>query len=157
MSSNRVAGLVQKIFTAVRSLRERWFAGLTSKELALVALMCVLMALRRAGRDFFPLDDWLLVFGEKTMLELIALLPPTLAIVATYNLAPAAARWRYPALALAILISTAASIALVFVVQSGGSLEHFPNQLSRPIDVEVFHEPSVNLAFWAFVQAWPNN
>ena len=110
-----------------RPWRERWFAGLTWNGVALVALLCLINALRRIvgpgfeGHD--PVGTLLLHLVGNFGSALIVLLLTTLAIVATYNRVPSAPQWRYPALALAIVISTAVGTAILGALESRGSLE----------------------------------
>ena len=105
---------------------DRWFAGLTRNGVALVALLCLINALRRIIGPGFESDDplgtLLPLFGAFGS-SLIVLLLTTLAIVATYNRVAPAAQWRYPALALALVISTTVGTAILGAVDSRGSLE----------------------------------
>src|SRR5947208_14004372 len=110
MMPDRPSDTIRTMPAHVCSWRERWFAGLTWKTFALIAMVCALNSARRAGQEMWDFQ-WLVRFAVTFFLALVALLPPTLAIVATHNLAPPASRWRYPALALAILVSSAAGTA----------------------------------------------
>jgi signal transduction histidine kinase len=105
-----------------RSWRERWFAGLTWKGFALVAVMCMLNTLYRIHARPFDLE-WLLNFATINIFSAIALLPPTLAVVATYNRAPPAPKLRYPAIALAALVASAMGFALMTIVEWKGISE----------------------------------
>jgi signal transduction histidine kinase len=115
--------------TFIRSPRICWFAGLTWKGLALITLLCLLNSLRRNSYGFFemPLDRWVLDIGEQTGTGLIALLPIMLTAVATYNRAPSIPRVRYPALALAILIASAVSTAMLAMEESRGTFDFSEN------------------------------
>ena len=126
----------------MRSLYERWFTGLTWKGVLLVALLCLLNALRRNSYGFFelPLDQWLVEFGEALFTGLIALLLVMLAVVGTYNSAPPAPRLRYPALALAILIASVAGTAILALVE-----------VHRTNDI---FDVAGGLGWW-FVATWP--
>src|SRR5438445_138264 len=104
MTSERDAASVVATATA-RPWHERWFAGLTWQGLALVYVVCALNAMRRSGLFRFALAESLPNFLVMFGLAVIALLPPTLAIVATYNFAPRVRRWRYPALGLTIVVA----------------------------------------------------
>src|SRR5262245_13200219 len=122
---------------STRSWRERWFAGLTWKGLALVALLCAINAFRRTFESVleepFALDVWLLDLGAAFATSLVVLMPVTLAIVAAYNAAPAAPRWRYPALAFALLISSGIGTAILGALESPGQLAFF-HKISGPLD-----------------------
>jgi hypothetical protein len=94
---------------------ERWYAGLTGKGLAVITLLCLLNALRRASTTFFqeePLVEWLLGFAQAVGTGLVVALPMTVAVVFTYNRVPPASRLRYPALALALAVSSAAGVTI---------------------------------------------
>jgi signal transduction histidine kinase len=113
-----------------RSWRERWFTGLTWKGVALVALLCLFNALRRSAQPLFdgdvPLVNSLVRLVGMFGTSLIVLLLTTLAVVATYNRAPSAPRSRYPALVLAVLVSSAVGVALLFALESfAGLLKDF--------------------------------
>jgi signal transduction histidine kinase len=105
--------------------RQRWFAGLTWQGLALVYIVCALNAMRRSGLFRLAIAESLPMFFVTFGSGLIALLPVTLAVVATYNLAPKAPQWRYPALALAILLASTAGTALMMLAESQGRMEFF--------------------------------
>jgi hypothetical protein len=107
-----------------------WFVGLTWKGVALVALLCLVNALRR-NADFeeaASLTAWLSGVVEAFGTSLIVMLLTAFAIVATYNRAPAAPRWRYPALALAVLASSALGTAILGAVESRVTLEYFARE-----------------------------
>ena len=114
--------------TGIANWRERWFAGLTWKGVALIVLLCLLNALRRQSDETFfdyPIDRWLLGVAELFGTGLIVLLLITLTVVATYSRAPSVPQLRYPALALAIVMSSAVGTALLFALESRGTFE-FP-------------------------------
>ena len=148
MTSDPPLQSVESTTSHAPSWRARWFAGLTWQGLALVYIVCVLNAVRRSGLFRFAFAETLpnsvMMFG----LALIALLPPMLAIVATYNLAPKAPRWRYPALALAILVVSAASTALMAFVESGGDIRFFLNSNESALW-------QAHPLFWYTVAVWP--
>jgi len=100
-----------------RSWRERWFAGLTWKAFALVAVMGALNALHRMHANLHFDLETLLNFIQITVSSTIALLPPTLAVAATDNRLALAPRWRYPALALATVAASALGVALMASVE----------------------------------------
>ncbi len=110
MTPDRPLDSAQASLGSVRSRWEHLFAGLTWKGVALVALLCLFNALRQTARLFFgeddPLVDLLVMLVESFGLSLIVLLLTTLTVVATYNHAPPAPRSRYPALVLAVLVSS---------------------------------------------------
>jgi len=136
--SSDPAGALKRIG---RTLRDRWFTGLTWQGLALVYIVCVLNAMRRSGLFRFSFDESLPALLGMFGLAVIALLPSTLAVVATYNLAPPAPRWRYPAMALAILVASAAGTALMALVESQGRMEFFHRDNLTPL--------------WWVVGTWP--
>ena len=106
-----------------------WFAGLTWKGVSLVALLCLFNALRR-NADFeeaASLAAWLSGVVQAFGTSLIVMLLTALAIVAAYNRAPAAPRWRYPALALAVLGSSAVGTAILGAMESR-TLEYFARE-----------------------------
>jgi signal transduction histidine kinase len=107
--------------------RNRWFAGVTWKGLALVTLLAVLHALRRNSYGFFelPFADWLGGFGISLLTGLIELVLITLAVVATYNRAPSAPAVRYPALALAVVASSAIGTGILGAIESRATLDFF--------------------------------
>ena len=100
------------------SWRERWFAGVTWNGVALVVVACVANAVRHR----------FMVFGEGALAQIaqrfatvsIVMALTMLAVVATINRAPSAPRWRYPALALALLISTTIGAAIVGIIEARG-------------------------------------
>jgi signal transduction histidine kinase len=147
MTANIVDAPATTVAAAGASWRQRWFGGLTWKGLALIVALCVLNSMRRAG-DIGPLAEWLPRFAEMFALVLIALLPPTFAIVATYNRAPAKARWRYPALAVAIVIASAASTTLMGIAESRGDMEYFLKQNSSALW-------QAHPLFWWGMSVWP--
>jgi signal transduction histidine kinase len=106
----------------VQSWRERWFAGLTWKGLALVGVLVALNALFRLHAQ--PFDrEWLIQFVEINLGSAVALLPPTLAVVVTYNRVPSMSRWRYPAIALAAAVASAVGFALMAIAEWDGVSE----------------------------------
>src|SRR5215475_7045351 len=116
----------------MRFLYERWFAGLTLRGVLLIALLCVFNALRRNSTEFIDraFGEWLRNTFEAFGTGLIAMLLIMMTVVATYNRVPAAPRRRYPALALAILIASAAGTAILGLIEAHGSLE----VLLEPLD-----------------------
>ena len=121
--------------------RQRWFAHLTWKGTALIALMCVLNAMRRASSELVhdPLSVWLGALARPTGTGLVVALLATLAVVATYNRTPSKPQFRYPLLALAALASTAIGTIVLFAFETGGTFEA---------------EEFGGLA-WYFTGAWP--
>jgi signal transduction histidine kinase len=105
---------------------QRSFDGLTGKGMALVALLCAVNGVRRTimfllgswdpNQELVPVLEWLTRAAETAAHGLIVAVPVTLAVVATYNLAPHRAALRYPALALALVLSSLPSVALMMVV-----------------------------------------
>jgi sensor histidine kinase YesM len=118
---------------------QRSFAGLTGKGMALVALLCVVNGVRRTimsllgswdpNQELVPFLEWLAAATETALHGLIVAVPVTLAVVATYNLAPRRAALRYPALALALVLSSLAGVAVMLVVEG-----------SWPEDSPFFHK-----------------
>jgi signal transduction histidine kinase len=136
----------------------RWFAGLTWKGLALIVLLCAFNALRR-GLPSLIENDTSIGMWPWTLLELfgtslIMVLLMTFALVAAYNRTPRAPQWRYPALTLALLVSSAAGTAIMLAVESRG--------LSKPdffVSVErlsIYWLPSRTQSLWWWVMStWP--
>jgi signal transduction histidine kinase len=113
-------------YAAIHRARERWFAGITWRGLALIALLCVLNAARRSIQHsigVIPFDDWLLSLAEVSARGLIVALPITLAVVATFNRVPATPWLRYPALALALTVSSIVGVAILTGVESDWTFE----------------------------------
>ena len=103
-------------------------AGLTWNGVALIVLLCLVNAVRRTIQDLFGEDtfsDWLIKTPQVTAYELIVAVPVVLSVVATFNLAPRRALLRYPALALAVIVSSVAGIALQLTVQPSGTLAEY--------------------------------
>ena len=119
----------------------RWSDGLTWKGVALIALLVLLHAARRNATEFFdlPLRVWLRNFSEAFLTGLIALLLVTIVVVAMYNRVSAAPRWRYPALALGILIASLIGTAILGAIESHGSFDFSEN----------------GGLFWWFEGTWP--
>ena len=113
--------------SARASLRERWLAGLTWQGIALVALLCLINGLRRnvmnvLGSPGDPPSDsfgieWLIAVAASAAAGLVVALPVVLAVVATYNLAPRNAALRYPALALAVALSSLAGVIALLEIE----------------------------------------
>src|SRR5438874_1767758 len=116
--------------------------GLTWKGLALIALACMLHALRRATGEIVgePFDAWLPAIAQPLATGLIVALIVTLAVVSTYNLTPSSARVRYPALALVVTVSTAAGVLLLFALESLTTPDYFQSNGG---------------ALWSFGLSWP--
>jgi signal transduction histidine kinase len=106
---------------------QRSFAGLTGRGMALVGLLCVINGVRRTigsllgmwdpDTELIPFSEWLVHAAESTAHGLIVAVPVTLAVVATYNLAPRRAALRYPALALGLILSTMVGVAAMLHVE----------------------------------------
>jgi hypothetical protein len=129
---------------AAASSVRRCFAGLTWKGAALIALLCILHAARRTIQNAIgevSLVDWLLQLAYMTATGLIVAIPIALAVVATCNVVPRDRGWRYPLLALAIVVSSTAGVALQLFVESRGTFG--------------FHKLGENLnTMTVFFQAW---
>ena len=111
MLTDRSEGSVPRAPRA--SLRERWFAGLTAKGIALVAVICIVNGTRRTIRGF---DDvsFLEVLGQTAQLSALGLLigvSVAVALVVSYNLAPPRRAARYALVALAVAVSSLAGVA----------------------------------------------
>jgi hypothetical protein len=103
----------------VRNLQDRWFAGLSWKGMALIALVCILNAVRRSsGSIDEPLPDWMLLTARFAASGLVIAVPVALAVVATYNLAPRRPSLRYTALALAVAVSSLAGVIVAAAVSA---------------------------------------
>ena len=109
----------------LRLPRRSVFEGLTLKGLALIALLALLHALRRTITLVFdpPPWAWLQNFGETTVTGLIAMVLVILVVVAIYNRVSAAPRWRYPALALGVLIASLVGSVILGAIESHGTLD----------------------------------
>jgi signal transduction histidine kinase len=126
---------------APRRRRLPWFAGLTRKGLALIALLALLHALRRTIYDLSGanLTAWLLQVGNAYLTGLIAFLLVTGTVVAIYNRGPPAPRLRYPALALGIVIATLVGTVILGAIETHGTYDYSEN----------------GGVVWWFVGAWP--
>jgi hypothetical protein len=104
------------------------FAGLTWKGLGLIVLLCAINGVRRTIQDLdgdFVFSDWLIKTVETMAYELIVAAPVVLAVVATFNLAPRRALLRYPALALAVIVSSVAGIAVQLTASPGDAFAEY--------------------------------
>ncbi|MCC6193160.1 MAG: histidine kinase [Burkholderiales bacterium] len=100
--------------------------------MGLVAILCLINAMRRTSRDldvgpqldgaFAFFLGWLAKTAQATASGLLVAIPVALAVVVTYNLAPRRAALRYPAVAIAIAASCIVGVALMIAVESVGSL-----------------------------------
>jgi hypothetical protein len=91
--------------------------------MALVALVCVLNAARRRVNHtsgVWPFPGWLMEFTRVTGELLIIASIVALAVVATCNLVPARASRRYPAVALAVAVSSLVGVVVWLAVSTGG-------------------------------------
>ena len=114
-------------------------SGLTWTGAAFVAIACVLNAIRRTGIYLVigTFEDWIFNFALALITGLCLAAVVTPAIVATYNRAPS--QWRWPALATAILVSTAIGTALLYGIETFGTFD--------------LHE--LGGFAWVAVTAWP--
>jgi sensor histidine kinase YesM len=108
---------------AARQAWPRVFTGLSGPGLAVLAVLCVVNAIRRVVRSIPEPgvhDDLSLPirFVELIALSSVVALPIALAVVATYNLSPRRPAVRYPLLAVAVLLSSLASVALAAVLEN---------------------------------------
>jgi sensor histidine kinase YesM len=103
-----------------RRTGERLLDGLTWKGLALITLLCLLNSVRRQVMTLpedLTLFDRLVTTASLTGLGLLVAIPIALAVVVTYNRVSGRRSWRYPALAFAVLVSSAAGTALALAVE----------------------------------------
>jgi len=106
----------------------QWLDGLTWKGIGLVALLCLLNAVRRTGRyldgdaPFACVNvvfvDWVVNMAQAAAFGLIVAAPVALAVVVTYNLASPTPSVRYPALAIAVVVSCMAGVALTTLAEA---------------------------------------
>lgn len=100
----------------------RVFEGLTWKGMAFIVLLCVVNGMRRTALHFLgawginaqPADDaleWPFHAAQAAATSLLVAVPVSLAVVGTYNLAPRRATVRYPAIALAVILSSLFGVA----------------------------------------------
>jgi len=117
----------------------RWFAGLTWKGAALLAVPCLLNAVRRSliwvfeGTPAVLAGEFARTFLSGACMAAIV----TLAVVATYNRAPP--RYRTPALVVAVLVSSAVAMGPLFAIDALGA----------------FNFSESGGVGWAFVSSWP--
>ena len=118
MTSTVAPGLVVPV---PRVPVQRLLAGLTWKGLALVALVCIVNALRRKSMYRPGVDEPVVAWlgGVATMfgLSLVVALPVVLAVVAACNLAPARPTPRYTTLAAAVVLASFAGVALMVAIE----------------------------------------
>ena len=136
----------------------RWFAGLTRKGLALIVLLCAFNALRRGLPSLIENDAsigaWPWTLLEAFGTSLIVVLLMTFALVATYNRAPAAPQWRYPALAIALLVASALGTAIMLAVESHGLSKPDFFAGANPLSIYWLQSPVQSLWWWV-MSTWP--
>jgi signal transduction histidine kinase len=117
----------------------RWFAGLTWKGMALVLLVCVLNAARRRFKYWWiakvPFLDSVAEFARVTGEMLIIAVIVALAVVATCNLVPARPSRRYPAVALAVALSSLVGVVAWLAVSTGGAFDLEREGVTSPLAV----------------------
>ena len=99
---------------------------MTWKGLALIVLLCMLNAARRTIQHSIgvvALDEWLLNLAETSGSGLIVALPIALAVVATYNRVSTKPWFRYPALALALVVSSIAGVSILTALETDGTFQ----------------------------------
>ncbi len=91
--------------------------------------------MRRTIQDLFGDDTWsawLVSTAQTTAWGLIIALPVALAVVAMYNLGPRKVPARYVGLALAVVVSSMASVAAALVVEAFVTAADSPSATTRP-------------------------
>jgi len=115
----------------------RWFAGLTWKGMAFVLLICVLNAARRRFNYWWiakvPFLDSLAEFARVTGEMMIIAVIVALAVVATCNLVPARPSRRYPAVALAVAVSSLVGVVIWLAVSTGGAFDLEQEGVTSPL------------------------
>ena len=112
-----------------RSWRDRWFDGLTWNGIALIALICTVNGTRRLIQEFAesPLPEWIGRTALASALGLLIALPVAIAVVVTCNLARRPPRLLFPALAIAVAVSSLAGVAAQTAAEAaigcGGAFE----------------------------------
>ena len=147
MANVRIASLAAGFTGTARRWYQRWFAGLTWKGMALVLLVCVLNAARRRVNHNIaenPFSVWLTAMAMVTIEALIIALPVVLAVVATCNLVPARASRRYPAVALAVAVSSMVGVVGFLAFNTGGTFDFEEDGVPFSLSVVV----AVTLANW---------
>lgn len=102
------------------ALRERWFAGVTRNGVALVAIGCLVYPMSIAVSMAIGGDDWLAYLVSRSGTSFVIIGLAMLAVVATINRVSPASRWRYAALAAAVVAGTATGAAIVGLVEGRG-------------------------------------
>ena len=102
------------------ALRERWFAGITRNGVVLVTIACLVNALRRVAPGVIAGEPWLAQAAEFFGTGLILVSIPLLAAVMAIDHVPASPRWRYPALAIAIVTGTLVGMTIAGLVEARG-------------------------------------
>jgi signal transduction histidine kinase len=95
---------------------EPWHAGITWNGVVLLALACLANALIHKP---FDLPQWPLFVAGRFVRTSVLVAVTVLAVIVTINRVPRAPHWRYPALVLAVLTSTAAASATTGIVRLG--------------------------------------
>ncbi|HYR01439.1 MAG TPA: histidine kinase [Casimicrobiaceae bacterium] len=100
-----------------------WLAGLTWKGATLLAVPCLLNAVRR--NSIWVVEgtfaDWLRNFAQALVSGLCLAAVVTLAVIVTYNQAPS--RWRSPALVAAVLVSSFVGTLMLFAIETVGTFD----------------------------------
>jgi sensor histidine kinase YesM len=101
--------------------------GLNRRGMALIVLLCFINAVRRRWGasivDAYALFEWVLNILQLTVYGLTVALPVALAVVITYNRTPPQPALRYPALALAALVSSFVGVWIAMTWEAHGSFE----------------------------------
>ena len=99
----------------------RALAGLTGTGLALVALVCLVNALRRKSMYHPGVDEpvvaWFTSLAALFGLSLVVALPVVLSVVATGNLVPDRRAVRYPAFVAAVVLASVAGTAIAVAIE----------------------------------------
>jgi len=121
---------------------DSWFAGLTWKGVAIIAVLCAINALRRNTQVFVP--DLTAEYAPGAAIAfatgLIYASLIALTVVAACNRVPSGTRWHYPVLIAAILLSSAIGIVI---------MEGIEGQLPEPMGNAV-----PGMSTWSLVLGW---
>jgi hypothetical protein len=123
---------------------DSWFAGLTWKGVAMIAVLCAINAVRRNAQVLVPelMQEYAPGVATAFVYGLIYASLIALTVVAVCNRVPPATRWHYPVLIAAILLSSAIGVVV---------MEAFEAQLPDPMGNAVPGQGT----WWVVLHWWP--
>jgi len=129
---------------------DSWFAGLTWKGVAMIAVLCAINAVRRNSQVVVP--ELMARYAPGAAIAFVdALIYASLialTVVAVCNRVPPGTRWRYPALIAAILLSSAIGLVIIQAIEA-----QFPEPLGDGVPGKSTW--SIVLHRWPYL--WPRH